>query len=445
MKKLIFAFVALAFLGCDSPTRPNDPIPKTVKRTIVSSQIVSKNVVFRDSSVIVGSIQDKDTKSGTGVVVCSELMNKCARTNSKGIYSISPSVARPVSLLAARSSAEGDTVTTPENVETSFPVDTTFDTTQTIVSDTIETDSSISIVDSVVTEIVQTVSTVDTVSVDDTLTVVSNGTILREIPIDSWGFILPPNYIVQRDISALDSTYDGAIKSVEVVYFMTGDSIAKVLTLGNSGGKYFSGFIYTYYDSLSFKNDSKIYNLFVRGLDSARNVIVKTEIEMFSERFGDLQTKILKTKVGVPQWKIVPKMVPAAKNNKKLKDAVSEYRASEDTTINWVGLNNLPVVPRYATNGDSSNWWTLYSFTRAQISTILNNYDSVSATVVSSADSAIIFNQFRTPNGNFIKDFPSDSFTYKVKIYDAALDGLLYEKNVEKITTISNIRFYLKP
>lgn len=431
MKKLIFAFVALAFLGCDSPTRPNDPIPKTIKRTIVSSQIVSKNVVFRDSAVIVGSIQDKDTKSGTGVVVCSELMNKCARTNSKGIYSLSPSVARSASLLAGRSYAEEDTVTTPENVETSFPVDTTFDTTQTIVSDTIETDSSISIVDSVVTEIVQTVSTIDTVSVDDTLTVVSNGTILREIPIDSWGFILPPNYIVQRDISALDSTYDGAIKSVEVVYFMTGDSIAKVLTLGNSGGKYFSGFIYTYYDSLSFKNDSKIYNLFVRGLDSAGNVLVKTEIEMFSERFGDLQTKILKTKVGVPQWKIVPKMIPAAKNNKKLKDAISEYRASEDTTINWVGLNELSVL--YLTV--DTNY---VRFTRAiELSRVL--YDSISIEILSEIDTA----DYLVMDGSEVTAnvIPNEWTTVKFGITGNNL--LVITTNHANFTT-RNLRFYLK-
>lgn len=439
MKKLIFAFVALAFLGCDSPTRPNDPIPKTVTRKIVSSQIVSKNVVFRDSSVIVGSIQDKDTKSGTGVVVCSELMNKCARTNSKGIYSLSPSVARSVSLLAARSYAEDDTVTTPENVTTSFPVDTTFDTTQTVISDTIETETAISIVDSVVTEIVQTVSTVDTVSVDDTLTVVSNGTILREIPIDSWGFILPPNYIVQRDISALDSTYDGAIKSVEVVYFMTGDSIAKVLTLGNSGGKYFSGFIYTYYDSLSFKNDSKIYNLFVRGLDSAGNVLVKTEIEMFSERFGDLQTKILKTKVGVPQWKIVPKMVPAAKNNKKLKDAVSEYRASEDTTINWVGIDILSVTPNLATT-DSGE--TFYFFNQNKTFELATIYDSVSVEVDTKEDSLYVMVQ----NTTAIKYMflPKDEWiTYTFSLSGAK--SVYFGLDEVDGTKYRNIRFYLKP
>jgi hypothetical protein len=34
---------------------------------------------------------------------------------------------------------------------------------------------------------------------------------------------------------------------------------------------------------------------------------------MFSEKFGDIPTEILRTKVGVREYEIVPKFVPAAK------------------------------------------------------------------------------------------------------------------------------------
>lgn len=371
MKRLVVFAIALALVGCESEDRGNNPVVHdtvTVKidsgtmlrdtvrthmivyDTIKSRTVKDTNITVKKAETIVGSVVNKENKSGVSVVVCSEIMGKCARTNSAGLYQISKSK------IAARSLAM-DTTQTPENVVSSGNdtttktinapapnIDTTSDTmmsTKMKISgnDTLVIDS-IATIDTIKVELKSDTIKVDIVtvvpdSVNDTLAIISNGTILKEIPIVSWGDVLGPQYIVQRDISAIDSTPDGIIRNVEAVYFMNSDSVAKVVTLEKQG-RDFSGFIYTIYDDISYRNEKKIYNIFIRGKDSIGRIVVKTDIESFSEKLGDVPTKVLKNKVSVPQW-MIPS-ISKVPNNTEIPEFIQTYKETSDTGNYWIGI-----------------------------------------------------------------------------------------------------------
>ena len=290
------------------------------------------------------------------------------------------------------------------------------------------------ITDSIV--VTSNIVVVQSTPVTDTLTVVSNGTILREIPITSWGFILPPSYIVQRDISAEDSTFDGSIETVEAVYFITGDSVAKVITLGRSG-KLFSGFLYTYYDDSSYVNDTKIYNMFLRARDSNDNIICVTTILTFSEKFGDIPYKygILSKKVGIPESKIVPRIIPAAENNKPLSESINEYLSFRDTTINWVSINNSSFT--YTIDQSTDGEFYYYNLPRAiNVSQV---YDSVSVEIYSANDSVT----FLFMNGkNYITKIQPNTWNF-VKVAITGNNSMYVYKS-SKVASFRNIRLYTK-
>lgn len=465
MKKFFAFAISLALFGCDdtrsqNPTAPpTDTISQkidTVRTTITSRRTIiigQKGInydtvtVHNDTNIVIGTIVNKDDGKGANTVVCSEAMNRCSRTNSKGVYAINPA---PFRLVAGRIAETVDTVITPETVVAAITSDTTKDTVRNLDTvaivdtthniDTLANETQIVVVDSVeiidtvyntdTTNIVVTINKPDTVKIKDTLTIVENGSILREIPIDSWGFILPPNYIVQRDISANDMTWDSCLTKVEAVYFITGDSLAKVIPLGRSG-HYFSGFLYTYYNDSSFKYDKKIYNLFLRGLDSTGKVIVKTEIESFSERLGDVGTKNLSVKVGVPQWKITPRIVPAAKNNKKLKIAVEEYVV--DSTVNWLGETEIK-YPR-VTNLDN------FSVIAWKLNPQINDFDSVSIEVYT--DTTIM--NVPTNNGNIQISIQRNTWVKISENISSFSRGMIAFGPPDTVfTRYRNIRFYPK-
>lgn len=366
MKK-IFAFaLSLALIGCDdNPVRTETVVvekPKTTVQTNITKKtvILAKGAVYDtirtkfENNSIVGSV----ISNGTTSVVCSEQMNRCAIPNSKGVYQIN----LPIHPLMAGRIYEGiDTVSTPENVDLS-PGDTTVipsgkDTN--VVSDTlIDSTVTVSGNDTLIVvsiEVIDSIKSADSIKVEisepnpvaikDTLSVVSGGTILREIPINSWGHILDSGFVDKWSIEVYDTTFDRAVKNIEFVYFATGDSIAQVVTLGRAivGGEFtnrFSGPFFYYWDDSAYSKDKFIHNYFIRGKDSLGNVIAKTEIETFSAKAIPAKIVYLGKKIGLPQYLIKPKFVPAAKNNKKLKESVLEFLV--DTTQNWVGMDNLP-------------------------------------------------------------------------------------------------------
>lgn len=92
--------------------------------------------------------------------------------------------------------------------------------------------------------------------------VVGNDT-LREIPVVSWSQILPAQYVVQRNVAVTPPVaYRG--NTLQAVYF-SADSIAHVVTLAaTNSGKTFTGYIYSYYDSAAYANNSALYSWFAR-------------------------------------------------------------------------------------------------------------------------------------------------------------------------------------
>jgi hypothetical protein len=378
MKKFLAFALTLALIGCDdNPVRtvevdkPNTVYDTTIVRKTV---ILAKGAVYDtirtkfQNNTIVGSL----ISNGTASVVCSENMNRCARTNSKGIYQISLPT---VPLVAGRVYKNVDTVTTPETTNLSLG-DTTItplgnDTN--IVSDT-NVSKSVNVVgnDTIVlvnVEQIDTIYSADSIKVEiseptpvavkDTLSVVSGGTVLREIPINSWGHILDSGFVDKWSIEVYDTTYDRSLKNIEFVYFVTGDSIAQVVTLGrekdaNGFTNRFSGPFFYYWDDSAYSKDKFVHNYFIRGKDSAGNVICKTDVRTFSAKAIPEKTVYLGKKIGLPQYMIQPKFVPAAKNNKKLKDAAVEYIATEDTTQSWIDEKYFvnPIIV-----GESNDVW----------------------------------------------------------------------------------------
>ena len=100
--------------------------------------------------------------------------------------------------------------------------------------------------------------------------------------------ILPDNYIVQRNISGkiIQNSYVNELKNVEAVFWSL-DSIAMVIPLELNGENY-SGFIYQHYNDSSFRKAIRMFNMFVRILDTADSVYGLTPVVNYSERSGDL-------------------------------------------------------------------------------------------------------------------------------------------------------------
>ena len=360
-------FLALFLIGCDNststqnpPENPAIPISRTIRDTVIVRERVysPKTTIYKNtkkyvnSQIVQGTILDKNTRANNlGVVVCSEVMNKCVRTNSDGIYRLENVK------IAGRSVSDDviDTVQTPENISVQLPSDTmrldttepqmgvvkdtnTFTEIKVVNNDTLIVDSIvISDIITLIDTVEQVITVPDTMKVKDTLSYIQDGTILGEIPITSWGFILGVNYIVQRNISVVNGV--GGVTNVEAVYFLTGDSLAKVVTLGNNGS-YFSGFIYTLYNDSSFRYDKRIYNLFVRGKDSTGKVITKTDVESFSEKFGDFQQKTLSEKMYTPQYLIDP--VSFVPNNADI-PGFSENFVDTVSKRNWLSSKEFLV------------------------------------------------------------------------------------------------------
>lgn len=121
----------------------------------------------------------------------------------------------------------------------------------------------------------------------DTVRIVIGKDTLREIPVNSWANILPTNYIVQRNISAVvkDSFAQSKLEAV----WWSNDSIAHVMELGKATTttKY-SGYIYSVYDDSMFAAKAPLYSLLVRirsttsssvdSIKAASNTVIVTAI-----------------------------------------------------------------------------------------------------------------------------------------------------------------------
>jgi hypothetical protein len=123
--------------------------------------------------------------------------------------------------------------------------------------------------------------------VNDTLYIVVNGDTLREVPVTSWDTVLPPNYVVQRNVGVTVPVTHSS-ETIQVVWWNT-DSIAHVLDLGkaSTNNQKYSGYIYTVYDDAAFRANARLYSLFVRTR-TADSIKSYTGILDVKARAGDL-------------------------------------------------------------------------------------------------------------------------------------------------------------
>lgn len=373
--KYLYLILAMFIVACqDTGTRSDPPAAPTgtlLRDTVVTHKIIMKTVTTsakdtvrqtNDTAVILGTMTN--TGAAGSVVVCSETMNKCSRPNKSGVYLIQPSL-QPV--VAGRLANTVDTAATPDSVKANFESDTLIESvvrsgvdtaTDSLKSDSLKVEGTDSLIVTNIT-VVDTVYSYDTtattvtiveptpVPVKDTLSVVVDGTIMREVPINSWGHILPVGYVDKWNVEVYDTVATLHADTVQFVYFATGDSIAQVVTLGREtvDGEFtnrFSGSFFYFWNDSAYKKDLFIHNYFIRAKDSTGAIVSKTDVAKFSAKAFPATVTYLKKNIHIPQHKILPKFVPAAKNNKKLSVSASELMASEDTTQNWIGIDQLP-------------------------------------------------------------------------------------------------------
>jgi hypothetical protein len=135
-------------------------------------------------------------------------------------------------------------------------------------------------------------------SSSDTVKIIIGNDTLKEIPVISWDTILPTNYIVQRNISV--QLFKALLNDTVEAVFWDNDSVAHVVTLGQATKNMFSGFIYTAYDDIAYRNNSSLYGLFVRVKNDG--VTRFSDIVNVTAKTGDLDfdsTQVPKKKESV--------------------------------------------------------------------------------------------------------------------------------------------------
>lgn len=385
--KYLYLILAMFLVACNDSGTSSPPQTQggsVLRDTIQVKKIVLKTVtasvkdtvrLTNDTAVILGSISN--IASGN-VAVCSDVMNRCSKPNKAGAYLILP---KAPTLVAGRIADATDTLVTPDSIKAAFNADTLIGNVvrsgEDTAKDTVVTDSVL--VNGTDTLIVDTMTVVDTIytydttqttvtivapteiPVKDTISVVVDGTVMREVPINSWGHILPVGYVDKWNVEVFDTVSTMSVDTVQFVYFATGDSIAQVVTLGREkvGGVFtnrFSGSFFYFWNDSAYKKDQFIHNYFIRAKDSTGEIVSKTDVSTFSAKAFPATVTYLKKNVSVPQHKILPKFIPAAKNNKKLGAASFEYLAAEDTTKNWIGINKFPYAVRTTSIFDADTW-----------------------------------------------------------------------------------------
>lgn len=472
--KYLYLILAMFIVACDDTgTRSDPPAAPTgtlLRDTTVTHKIIMKTITTsvkdtirqtNDTAVILGTM----TNSGAAgsVVICSETMNKCSRPNKSGVYLIQPSV-RP--LVAGRLADVTDTVATPDSIKANFKSDTLVGTvtksgvdtaTDSLKSDSLQVEGTDSLIVTNIT-IIDTVYEYDTtattvtiveptpVPVKDTLSVVVDGTVMREVPIDSWGHILPVGYVDKWNVEVYDTITTLHADTVQFVYFATGDSIAQVVNLGREtvGGVFtnrFSGSFFYFWNDSAYKKDLFIHNYFIRAKDSTGAIVSKTDVAKFSAKAFPATVTYLKHNVAMPQHMILPKFVPAAKNNKKLGESVSAMAMSEDTTKNWIDQNQLPYTSYiYRPKADSVGTGVVFNSFEA-IDFAALGIKRVSFKIETEADSVYLGASVSAVGVQTIKK-ATESGTMYVDLTNKAQLCIIGWKKTYAAATVTEVRFH---
>lgn len=280
-KKILLIALVMFGVGCNDVTAPEETtkveVPKT-DTTKVQKVTISDTVLIR-KKIISGKIVEKNSSGkdigGLSAIVCSDFKKTCVETNDAGEYYMS--FESPIQKVSARFLVNEDSLY--DTVETPKKIDTV----------KVDTVAKIHKIDSTKKDTIKiTYRKFVPESAPDTVIVFKDSKKIYEQPITSWLSILPDNYVVQRNISGkiVQNIFVKELKNVEAVFWSL-DSNALTIPL-EINGQYYSGFVYQHYNDSSFKNAVRMYNLFVRVLDTSDSVYGLTNVMNYSERAGDL-------------------------------------------------------------------------------------------------------------------------------------------------------------
>lgn len=271
-KKFLLAALMMIGVGCNEVTAPEPEIKtQNIQKIVISDTVLIKK------KIISGKVIEKNSSGknvgGLSAIVCSDLNKTCVQTNDEGEYYIN--FESPIQKISARSLKNSDT---------------TFDTIPNKKIDSIvDTIAKIDKIDSTKKDTVKiTYHKFVPQREKDTVVVFKDSKKIYETQITSWVNILPVDYVVQRNISGkiVQNIFAKELKIVEAVFWSL-DSNALTIPL-EINGQYYSGFVYQHYNDSSFKNAVRMYNLFVRVLDTSDSVYGLTNVMNYSERAGDL-------------------------------------------------------------------------------------------------------------------------------------------------------------
>lgn len=165
----------------------------------------------------------------------------------------------------------------------------------------------------------------------DTAYIIVGNDTLREIPIYSWSQILPTGYVIQRNAKVVPpARFLG--NTIQAVYW-TSDSIANVVDLGSASSTSYSGYLYTYYDSAAFANNTILFSWFAR-VKRNDSVVSYSTIAGVKAHAGDIEVDStnfkLVTKYGsVKGYSYVP-----------ADSSVAVYNATRTTTTDSLEITN---------------------------------------------------------------------------------------------------------
>ena len=165
----------------------------------------------------------------------------------------------------------------------------------------------------------------------DTAYIIVGNDTLREIPIYSWSQILPTGYVIQRNAKVVPpARFLG--NTIQAVYW-TSDSIANVVDLGSASSTSYSGYLYTYYDSTAFANNTILFSWFAR-VKRNDSVVSYSTIAGVKAHAGDIEVDStdfkLVTKYGsVKGYSYVP-----------ADSSVAVYNATRTTTTDSLEITN---------------------------------------------------------------------------------------------------------
>lgn len=270
-KKLL---VLIPFLfGCDNGVQVVEKeVHDTVKIVQSREKVVVRDTTKIPTNIIYGKVSEKNSSGkilgGFSSVVCTDVI--CANVNKNGEYYIEKTFEDGYLVSKESGDKDKDTLNTPDSVK-------------------IDTGAIVQKVDSTKKDtVVIHYRKAIPKPITDTVVVYKNARKIYEVPVNSWLNVLPTDYVVQRNISGKvnQNQYFSELKSVEALFWSL-DSVALMIPLELNGDIY-SGFIYQKYNDSSFQKSLRIFNCFVRVLDSKDSVYGLSNVINYSERSGDL-------------------------------------------------------------------------------------------------------------------------------------------------------------